>query len=538
MRRFVFVLFAAFASVVTVVALQGPRPVDEPFDVLIRNGRLMDGSGNPWVRGDVGIRAGRIAAIGRLGHARATRVVDAADRVVTPGFIDVHSHAGEGLARLGLQQGRPLLAQGVTTIFANPDGGGPTDLARQREAFEALGLGVNVGLLVGHGSVREAVMGVEERPPTDEELARMQAMVRAAMAQGAFGLSSGLFYVPGQYATTEEVVALMRVVAEYGGLHTSHIRDEGDYSVGLVAAVREIIRIAEETGTVGIVSHMKALGPDNWGLSVAATTRIDEARRRGVQVFVDQYPYAASSTSLTAALVPGWAQAGGRHAMLARFESVDLRPRILAEVREHLRRRNGAEAILVAHYGPDRRFEGQHLGDIARGLDLAPEEAVLALLAKGGVSIVSFTMSDRDIDHIMRQPYTMTSSDGGLVFPTEGRPHPRNYGAFPRKIAQYVFGRSVVGLEDAIRSMTGLPSQVFSLADRGVLREGAWADVLIFDPAAVRDTATYADPHQLAEGMSYVLVNGSVVVDEGRFTDRLAGRVLWREGSQKDESGR
>lgn len=534
MRRFVFAGLALVASVATVVALQGvargSRPSDQPFDLLIRDGRLLDGSGAPPVRGDVGVRDGRIAAIGDLGRARAARTIDAAGRFVTPGFIDVHSHAGEGLARRGLQQGQPLLAQGITTILANPDGGGPVDLARQREAFSALGLGVNVGLLVGHGSVREAVFGTEPRAPSDEELGRMRALVRRGMEEGAFGLSSGLFYVPGQYAGTDEIVALMQVVAEYGGLHTSHIRDEGDYSVGLVAAVDEIIEVAERTGTVGIISHMKALGSDSWGLAAAAIARIDRARARGVRVFTDQYPYSASSTSLTGALVPGWAQAGGRDAMLARFAAPDTRPRVLADIRDNLRRRNGPEAIVLAQYAPDRRFEGQSLAEVARALDLPPAEAVVSLLERAGALIVSFNMADRDLEQIMRQPYTMTSSDGGLAFPTEGRPHPRSYGAFPRKIAHYALERQVIGVDEAIRSMTGLPAQVFSLSDRGVLREGAWADILIFDPADVRDTATYADPHQLAEGMSYVLVNGVLVVDGGRFTDRLPGQVLRRPG--------
>lgn len=532
MARTVFLGLALLASVATVVALQGvargSRPPDQPFDLLIRDGRLLDGSGALPVRGDVGVREGRIAAIGDLGRAPAVRTIEAAGRLVTPGFIDVHSHAGEGLVRRGLQQGQPLLAQGITTIVANPDGGGPVDLARQREAFGVLGLGVNVGLLVGHGSVREAVLGAEPRAPSDEELDRMRALVRSGMEEGAFGLSSGLFYVPGQYASTDEVVALMQVVAEYGGLHTSHVRDEGNYSVGLVAAVDEIIEIAERTGTIGIVSHMKALGSDSWGLAGAAIARIDRARARGVRVFTDQYPYSASSTSLTGALVPGWAQAGGREAMLARFAAPATRSRVLADIRDNLRRRNGPEAIVLAQFGPDRRFEGQSLADVARTLDLPPEEAVVSLLERAGALIVSFNMADRDIEHIMRQPYTMTSSDGGLVFPTEGRPHPRSYGAFPRKIAHYVFERQVVGLDEAIRSMTGLAAQVFSLADRGVLREGAWADILVFDPADVRDTATYADPHRLAEGMSYVLVNGVLVVDEGRFTDRLPGQVLRR----------
>lgn len=501
----------------------------EPYDLLILDGRVLDGSGNPWIRADVAIRNGRIAAIGRLAGATARRTIDAADRYVAPGFIDAHSHAASGLARPELSQGQPLLAQGVTTIVANPDGGGPLDLAGQRATLEGQGIGINVALLIGHNTVRTAVLGADERAPTDAELEEMQALVRQGMEDGAFGLSSGLFYAPGSYATTEEVIALARIAGEYGGLYTSHIRDEGNYSDGgLLAAVDEVIRIAEEGRLTGVVTHMKALGPDSWGLSVAATTHIDAARRRGIAVFADQYPYEASSTSLSAALVPRWAHEGGDEAMVARIEDPDVRARMLPEITENLARRGGPASIVVARYEPDPSLEGQTLADIAEARGAKPEDAALELIAAGSVSIVSFNMSEDDIEHIMRQSYTMTSSDGGLVAMGEGRPHPRNNGAFARKIARYVNERGTIGLEFAVRATTSLPASVFRMTDRGVIREGAWADIIVFDPASVRDTATYTDPHRLAEGMSFVIVNGTLVVDEGRFTDARPGRVLTR----------
>ena len=277
----------------------------------------MDGAGNPWIQADLGIRAGRIAAIGRLAGATAQTTIDAAGLLVTPGFIDVHSHAGEGLARQELKQGQPLLAQGVTTIVANPDGGGPVDLAAQRATLEKGGVGVNVGLLIGHGSVRGAVMGSANRAPTAPELDAMRALVRRGMQQGAFGLSSGLFYTPGSFAGIGEAIALAAAAGESGGLYTSHIRDEGDYGIGVVASVQEVIRIADEAHVIGIVTHMKALGPDNWGLSAAMTARIDAARARGVQVLPISTPHCLS-TSLRAALLPGgsrcrrWTMPGGR----------------------------------------------------------------------------------------------------------------------------------------------------------------------------------------------------------------------------------
>jgi len=478
--------------------------------VLIRNGRVMDGAGNPWVRADVGIRGDRVAAIGRLTDAAAVRTIDAADRLVTPGFIDVHSHAAEGLIRPALRQAQPVLAQGVTTLVVNPDGGGPVDLAAQRTRLETGGVGPNVALLIGHGSVRREVIGGANRAPTESELDRMRGLVRRGMDEGAFGLSSGLFYVPGSFAKTEEVIALARVAAERGGVYTSHVRDEANYNVGIVASVDEVIRIAEEARLPGIVTHMKALGPENWGLAATAASRIDEARARGIQVFADQYPYEASSTNLRAALLPGGVEP---------TEAV---------VRENLKRRGGPDAIQIAFYKPDPSLEGRTLAQIAAARKASPEETAMEMISRGSASIVSFNMSEDDIRRIMTRPYTMASSDGGLVLPTEGKPHPRDYGAFARRLAVYVRDRQVVGLEFAIRSMSSLPALVFGLKDRGQLREGAFADVAIFDLAKVRDTATYADPHHLAEGMSYVLVNGVVVVEDGRFTDALPGRVLRR----------
>ena len=521
---FIFMGLVALASISATQA-------QPSFDVLIQNGRVMDGSGNPWARLDVGIRGGQIAAVGRLPNATGRTTIDAAGRIVAPGFIDVHSHAAEGLNRPALRQAQPLIAQGVTTIVGNPDGGGPVDLAAQRAELESGGLGPNVALLIGHGRVRGAVLGGANRAPTAEELERMKALVRTAMDQGAFGLSSGLFYTPGSYARTEEVIELTKVAAARGGLYTSHIRDEGDYNVGVVAAVEEVIRIAEEAGTIGIVSHAKALGPDNWGLGHAITHRIAAARDRGVQVYADQYPYEASSTSLRAALLPDGVpvpseQRSNETAADSAAAAIAGRAEKLAA--ENLRRRGGAASILIAHYRPDPSLEGKSLEQIAAERKQSPVRIALEMIARQAPSFVSFNMSEDDIAEIMRQPYTMTSSDGGLVAIGEGKPHPRNYGAFARKLSRYVRERGTVTLEHAVRSMTGLPAAVFGLSDRGVIREGAAADIVIFDPAKVVERSTYTDPHQLAEGMSHVMVNGQFVLQDGKFTTALPGRVLRR----------
>ncbi len=495
------------------------------FDLLIRGGQVVDGLGGPPVRADVGVTGDRIRAVGDLGAATAATVIDATGRFVTAGFIDVHSHAGPGLATAALREGRPVLAQGITTVLVNPDGGGPVDLVAQRAAYERGGIGPNVGLMVPHGSVRNAVLAMSDRDPSPADQARMNALVRDGMRAGAFGLSSGLYYAPGSYSKTAEVVAMAKEVAPFRGSYSSHIRDEADYGVGVVAAVDEVITIAEQAGITGVVTHMKALGPASWGLSKTLVAHIEAARSRGVQVFADQYPYEASGTGIVGALVPRWAQVGGREVLTRRITG-ELRGKVRDEVKANLARRGGADTFLVSEYAPDTSIEGKRLSDLAKAAGLAPEEYALTLLEKGDAGLVSFNMSEDDIALIMRQPWTMTCTDGDLQPMTEGKPHPRAYGAFPRKLQRYVRERGVVALPFAIRSMTALAADVFGLKDRGVVRPGAYADLLVFDLAQVREASTYEQPHQLAEGLDTIVVNGRVARDRGRFNGALAGRVL------------
>ncbi len=497
--------------------------------VLIRNGRVLDGMGNPWTRADVLIRGDRIEAVGRLGDVRADQVVDASGLYVAPGFIDTHTHAADGLATPELSHARPLLAQGLTTIFANPDGGGPVDLARQRADLLRDGLGVNVAQFVPHGSVRGAVLGSEDRDPTPAEMDRMKALVEAGMDEGAWGLSSGTFYVPGFYSKPAEIEELAKVVALYGGAYQSHIRDESDYSVGLIAAVDEVINVGRVAGIPAVLTHVKALGPNVWGYGAAIVRRAERAREEGVQVFADQYPYTASSTALDAALLPRWSQVGGRDSLLARMARADDMARIREAMVDNLARRGGADRIQFRRYGPDPSIEGKLLSDVAAARGRNPVDVAVDLIEGGSASIVSFNMDDGDVETLMAQPWTMTSSDGDLVPWMEGVPHPRSYGAFPRKIRLYAREKGVVGLEQAVRSMTSLPARVYDLRDRGVLRPGAAADVVVFDLAKVMDTATYTEPHRLAEGMVWVFVNGRAALRDGAFTDVLSGRVLRKD---------
>jgi N-acyl-D-aspartate/D-glutamate deacylase len=518
LQRFALLLVALATP--TAPAAQAPT-----FDIVIRNGRVLDGTGNPWYRADIGISADRIVAMGALGTATAKTVIDAKDRYVTPGFIDVHSHAGGGLATEQLKQGQPLLAQGLTTVFVNPDGGGPIDLAAQRATYETQRIGTNVAQFVPHGSIRREVMQMSDRDPSADELARMVELSRKGMADGGVGLSSGLYYAPGSYSKTAEVVAMARATAPFGGVYSSHIRDESDYTIGVVAAVQEVIDIAEQGGVVGVVSHMKALGPASWGLSRKLVDNIEAARARGVQVFADQYPYEASGTGIVGALIPRSAQVGGRDAMMKRITG-ELRREIREEVKQNIARRGGADTLMISRYSVNPSFEGQRLSALAAKAGLPPEEYALQLLEKGDASLVSFNMSEADIDTIMRQPWTMTCTDGDLVPMNVGKPHPRAYGAFARKLKRYVVERGSVDLPTAIRSMTTLPATVFGLKDRGQLRPGAFADVLVFDLARINDAATYESPHRFAEGIDEILVNGVAARRNGVFTGALPGRVL------------
>jgi N-acyl-D-aspartate/D-glutamate deacylase len=520
-------LTSAGIAIALMLGLTHPG-VAQQYDVILRNGRVLDGEGNPWFRADVAIADGRIAAVGNLGGASAARELDVTGLYVSPGFIDAHSHAGPGLVSQGLSHAQPLLTQGITTVFINPDGGGSVDLAEQRTALLRHGLGVNVAQLVPHGSVRSAVLGSEDRLASPAELDRMRTLVRAGMEAGAFGLSSGPFYVPGSYSDTHELVELARVAAEYGGAYTSHVRDESDYTIGVVSALDEVITVAREAGLPGVHTHVKVLGPPVWGYSAALVHRIEQARAQGVEVYADQYPYPASATALNAALLPRWAEAGGRDSLMARMGRAADNRRIRGAVVENLARRGGADRIQFRRVRWDSSLEGRLLSDVAEEWGMDAVEAAMRIFERGGASIVSFNMNERDIRTLMDQPWTMTASDGDLVPWQEGVPHPRSYGTFPRKIRTYVLEEGIMTLEEAIRSRTSLPARVFRMNDRGRLETGMVGDLVVFDLGRLRDRATFTDPHQLSEGMVHVFVNGEAAILDGEFLDVRSGEVLRR----------
>ena len=473
---------------------------------------------------DVGISGDRIVFVGDADEASvvADRTIDASGLVVTPGFIDPHAHAQGDLASDSRPRRTNLnyLAQGVTSVVVGNDGHGTFDIAGQRRTFEDPGIGTNAAMLVGFGAVRGEVMGMRDEPPTEVELERMKALVDQAMRDGAVGLATGLFYAPQSFSTTEEVVELARVAAAYGGVYDSHMRDESSYTIGLLGAVDEVIGIAEDAGIRANISHIKALGVDVWGQSRDVIARIEEARARGLEITADQYPYEASGSSLNASLLPRWAQAGGPPALQERFEDPELRARLVADMRENMRRRNGADAMLITG-GRDVSLRGMTLAEVAAERGQDPIDAAIDIIRNGGASIGSFNMNEADIATFMAADFVMTGSDGSGG-------HPRKYGTYPRKIRKYVLEDGVISLARMVHASTGMPAGVFGLEGRGTIEEGAFADIAVFDLDEVRDEATFLEPTRLATGMHYVLVNGRLAIDEGVSTGALAGRVLQR----------
>ncbi len=499
------------------------------FDWVFRNARVVDGTGNPWYLADVGVKDGRIAAIGDLTNAQADRVIDAAGKVLAPGFIDVHTHVERTLEQV--PGGDNFVFDGVTTIVTGNCGSSKADLAGWFRTLEELGLGLNVASLVGHNTVRREVMGSEQRAPTAEELARMEALLEQGMRAGAVGLSTGLIYVPGIFADTSEIIALARVAARYGGVYATHLRNEG---VRWLEAIEEAIRVGQEADIPVQISHFKASSRRAWGSSPKAIALIEKARREGLDVVVDQYPYDRSSTGL-GILLPSWALAGGEEQLKQRLADAETRSRILKGMLELLEERGQPDYAFaaVARFEADPSLEGKTISEVNRLRGRAATSAnealtVLEMLNQGGASMVYHTMSIEDVERILRYPNTAVASDGSTIVFGEGKPHPRSYGTNARVLARFVREQGLLTLEDAVRRMTSLPARTFGFRDRGLIAEGFAADLVLFDPERVEDRATFEDPHQYSAGFELVLVNGVAVVDEEKLTGRRPGKVLRR----------
>jgi N-acyl-D-amino-acid deacylase len=506
---------------------------EAPYDLVLRNARIVDGTGSPWYRADLAIRGDTIAQIAPSIAAPAARVIDVKGAVVAPGFVDLHTHAMRGIFQVPTADN--YVRQGVTTIMEGPDGGSRVPLKPFLDKLEALPKSLNIGSFVGQGSVRERVVGLADRNATAEETARMRAIVDQAMRDGAFGLSTGLFYVPGKFTPLAEVIELQKVVSPYRGLHTSHMRDEASH---ILDSVKETIAIGERGGVPTQVSHHKVIGKMNWGKSVETLKLIDDARARGVDATIDQYPYTASSTTIHAALLPGWALEGGLKETQKRLQDPATRAKMKEATAQLIRTERGAgdpANVVLSLCEWDACLAGKNLSQLAeaRGLTPTPEnaaEVVAWLIEQGSCRGVFHAIGEEDLLRIIVHPATMIASDGEVPIFGRGAPHPRSYGTFVRVLAVYVRDRKVLGLEDAVRKMSSFPAMRIGLTDRGVLRPGMKADIAVFDPARVRDAATFEKPHQYAEGFLHVIVNGQVVYENGAMTAARPGRVLYGPG--------
>jgi N-acyl-D-amino-acid deacylase len=498
------------------------------FDILITGAKVVNGEGTPWFYGDVGIRGDTIAAVGLIPNAEAAVRIDAKGLVVAPGFIDIHSHGRRGINAVPTAEN--YLREGVTTFVEGPDGSSPVPLAPFLDSLRKTPVSVNIATCVGQGSIRSEVMGLLNRKATPEEIEKMTVLTEQAMRDGAFCLSTGLFYVPGNFTPTEEVIELAKVVGRMGGYHISHMRDEASH---VIDSVKETIRIGEEGGLPTQITHHKIIGQPNWGQSVETLKLVDAARARGVDVTIDQYPYTASSTGISA-LLPQWALEGGQRATAERLAAPEQRARIKAVVVQNLKFDRGAgdaKNVTIVTCGFDRSLAGKNLADITRAhgqeptLDNAAETA-MDLVSKGGCSAVYHAIAEEDVVRIMRSPFAMIGSDGDIPVFGQQSPHPRSYGTFARVLGVYVREQHVISLEEAVWKMSGFPAERMKLWDRGLLLPGMKADVVVFDPATVADRATYEQPHQYSVGFREVVVNGKLALHEGKVTAERPGKVL------------
>ncbi len=549
-----FVLLSAAALVATGRPSLEPAQARPACDLLFTGGRVLDGSGNPWFYGDVAVKDGRIVAVGKLGgRFQAARTIDIAGKIIAPGFIDIHTHAyddvtgetswsGAGEARYGAPN---YASQGVTSVISNSCGYGPPDLRAQMAALEKRGTGVNVMLLVGHNSVRREVMKDDhKRPATADEVARMAALVRRAMEAGAWGMSSGLEYVPAIWSTRDEVAALARELVPFDGVLMVHERSSGLTPMWYVPSqdppgpptmienIQELIDVSETTGARVVASHIKARGADFWGASAIIIRMIEEARARGVDIWADCYPYNTSGSDGSTLLIPRWALTRPFKASLeAALEDPAKAAALDKDIKAALNWRGGAWNVVVMDH-PDKGLVGKSVGELARARGLTDVEMVVRLQLEGdpdragGARLRGFSMSEADIEAFYARPWVATSSDGSIALPADGPVHARFYGTFPRKIRRYALERGVQSLENAVRSMTSLPALICGLRDRGLVREGLRADLVVFDPATIADTATFFEPHQYAAGIDWVLVNGNFTVEAGKPTGARPGLLL------------
>jgi len=496
-------------------------------NVVIRNATIHDGSGEKPTVGDVHIAGDRIKAVGKVGKIDGAKEIDGTGLVVCPGFIDLHTHCDSGVQNKKTAANKNYVTQGCTTVVTGNCGSGPVDVAAYFKKLDEQGIGTNVIHLATHNDIREKAMGNENRKPTSEEQAKMEGLVEQAMKDGAWGLSTGLIYNPGTYSETEEIIGLAKAAGKHDGLYASHIRDE---SGGLLVAIEEAIRIGKESGCPVHISHIKASGKAAHGTSGKAVEVIEAARKKGQTVTADQYPYIASSTNLRATVVPTRYREGSSKDYVARYDDPVVGPKLKADIEKALNGRAGGKNIQIAGYAKNAKWNGKNIAAIAEEEKKEPIDIVIEIEKNGGAQIVNFGMTEEDVRVYMKQPWVATASDGGVQTPGDSVPHPRSYGTFPRKIGLYSIEDKVISLEQAIRSSSGLPADILKLTDRGYLKAGQFADVVVFDPKAYRDTATYDKPHQYAAGLKWVFVNGVAEVEDGKHQPEALGGKALRHG--------
>ena len=511
-----------------VVKAQSSQPA---YDLVITNARVVDGTGNPWFRADVAIQNGRIVRIGKVASTEGRQALDARGQILAPGFIDVHTHV-ESI--YSLPEAENFVRMGVTTLVTGNCGSSATNVGEFLGRIQSKPLAVNLATLIGQGSVRRQVVGLDDRPPTADEMKQMEALVEQGMKDGAVGLSTGLIYVPGTYAKTDEIVDLARVVARYGGLYATHMRNEGDK---VADAIRESIQIGEQAGLPVEISHFKISNKRFWGQTPMTIGLVRDARARGLSVTVDQYAYTASSTSLSARL-PSWLLAGGLEESKKRLADKATHDRAVADMKDSLKKSGfkDYDFAVVASYDPDKSFNGKSIAEITKLVrkksDVSAQiDQILEMYAAGGAGMIYHGMSEDDVKRIMQEPFTMIASDSGVRRVDESVPHPRGYGNNARVLGYYSRDLKLIALEDAIRKMTSLPAQTFGFRDRGLIREGFAADLVIFDEKTIGDRATYDQPHQFPTGISYVLVNGGIVLANNQLGEARPGVALRGSGS-------
>lgn len=531
MRHFKVREFVAITSVWLAIGLMnfanGQDKDDIPIDadVLLTNGSIYDGSGKAPVVGDVAIRGEKIVAVGSFTAGKVGQRIDCRGLVIAPGCIDLHNHSDRQIVVSATRANINFVTQGCTTIVTGNCGSGPVDVASYYDKIDAAGAGTNVAHLLPQGSLRDRVMQTVRRKPTDDELSKMLALAEQAMQDGAWGMSTGLIYVPSSYADTAELVELARVVSKHGGIYASHIRNE---SKQLLNAVTEAMAIGQKANLPVHISHFKSSGRDAWGLVRVAAKLIEDARKKGQRVTADQYPYIASSTSLDATVIPAWAREGGRKELIKRLDDDEVGPRIRATMQSSLARKNDGQAIMIARCSYQPKWIGMSVFEIAKQIEKTPLEVSELIARNGGAAIVNFSMSEEDVRHIMQIPWVATASDGRAYLPGPDQPHPRNYGTFPRKLGFYSVRQNVLPLEKAIRSATSLPAEILGLTDRGTLKPGYFADVMVFCSKELIDEAKFKDPHRYSSGLRFVFVNGKPALYRGHVTGALAGRALRR----------